>query len=150
MSFTTRDATPDDLATFVLIHEAVLQRGWNVAAFDSFYHSGQVIALLAEEDGNPAGFIFCWCIAEECELLNIGVLPPYQGQGIGRRLCDAAIAQARHSGMRQMHLEVSAENAPARQLYQSCGFEVVRRRAAYYRYPDGRSEDALTMLLPLK
>jgi ribosomal protein S18 acetylase RimI-like enzyme len=51
------------------------------------------------------------------------VLPECRGRGIGRRLLEAVLSQARSiEGVRHVTLSVNAANTPARRLYQSLGF----------------------------
>ena len=52
------------------------------------------------------------------------------------------IADARDRGLAFLTLEVRQSNAPARALYESCGFAVVGTRRGYYEKP---REDALLM-----
>jgi ribosomal protein S18 acetylase RimI-like enzyme len=47
-----------------------------------------------------------------------------RGLGIGRALVEAACAEARRQGARRLTLRVLAHNAPARRLYERCGFVV--------------------------
>jgi len=54
---------------------------------------------------------------------NVAVLPDYRGHGIARQLMDACIERAREEGSSWVALEVRADNAPARHLYQSLGFK---------------------------
>ena len=51
------------------------------------------------------------------------VVPDARGQGLGRRLLSAALAQAESwHGIEQVKLSVTASNQPAVHLYQSAGF----------------------------
>jgi GNAT superfamily N-acetyltransferase len=54
---------------------------------------------------------------------NVAVLPDYRGHGIARQLVEACIERAREEGSSWLALEVRADNAPARRLYQSLGFK---------------------------
>lgn len=45
-----------------------------------------------------------------------------RGEGIGRRLLDAAEARARAHGAEAMMLDMSAGNEPARSLYEQLGY----------------------------
>lgn len=144
-----REATKDDAPVMVALHVALLNRGWNAQAFLSFYEHGEVIAFIAEQDGVAIGYIFCWQILGECEVMNVGVLDAFQGQGIATALCDTAIARARHLQAAHMHLEVALSNLAARALYEKLGFETMHRRKDYYTYADGVKEDALTMRIGL-
>ena len=52
------------------------------------------------------------------------VTPEHRRHGLGRRLLEAALAQARElPGLRQINLEVVTSNRAAYTLYESCGFE---------------------------
>ena len=48
----------------------------------------------------------------------------FRGRGIGRALVQAAIEQAELDGIRKLTLRVLGHNAPARALYETCGFVV--------------------------
>ena len=54
---------------------------------------------------------------------NVAVLPEYRGHGIARQLVEACVERARKEGSFSVALEVRADNAPARHLYQSLGFQ---------------------------
>lgn len=58
------------------------------------------------------------------ELTKMGVTATAQGRGIGRRLIEAAIAEFRRLGGRELFLESSSKLAPALALYRSVGFEL--------------------------
>jgi len=76
--------------------------------------------------------------------LGMGLLPAHRGQGLGRRLLEAALEEARARGMERVELEVYASNERAMRLYETAGFERegVRRRA---RFLDGIYEDDVLM-----
>lgn len=57
----------------------------------------------------------------------VGVLPRYRGHGIGRRLMNYLIEQARVADMDTVQLEVITQNERAYRLYRSLGFQVLRR-----------------------
>lgn len=59
--------------------------------------------------------------------LGIGVLEPYQGDGIGRLLLMHAIAEACAIGLWNFELRVRTHNLPAISLYESLGFKRVGR-----------------------
>ena len=75
----------------------------------------------------------------EYEVHTIGVDPPYQGQGIGRRLLDELLKFA-DGGV--VYLEVRTDNEVAIALYRSMGFDQIGLRRRYYR---GSGADAYTM-----
>ncbi|MFE5580695.1 GNAT family N-acetyltransferase [Kitasatospora sp. NPDC056531] len=58
------------------------------------------------------------------QIQGLAVDGTVRGRGIGRRLVEAACAAARAEGARRLTLRVLGWNAPARRLYESCGFVV--------------------------
>ena len=52
---------------------------------------------------------------------EVGVAPPHQGQGIGKRLLQALFAHARSLGCCEAWVLTDGANAPARKLYASAG-----------------------------
>lgn len=57
---------------------------------------------------------------------NIGVCRLHRGAGLGRALLLKSLAGFQAAGMQRVSLEVTAENTPAVNLYQSVGFKVVK------------------------
>lgn len=64
-------------------------------------------------------------IGAEVPELSMGVAASCRGRGIGRRLLEAVIVQARRRGIPALSLSVEPDNV-ARRLYESVGFEPVR------------------------
>ena len=58
----------------------------------------------------------------EFEVAKMAVTESSQGAGIGRRLLEKVIAEARASGARRLYLETNRKLAPAIRLYESLGF----------------------------
>jgi ribosomal-protein-alanine N-acetyltransferase len=94
--------------------------------------------------GALVGYAGLLCIGTEGDIQTIAVSPQYQGRGQGRRLMHALIEAARETGVRELFLEVRADNAAARALYVSLGFAEIGRRAGYYQ---PGSIDAIVMRL---
>lgn len=57
------------------------------------------------------------------ELTKMAVTPGHQGLGIGRKLMEAAIAEFRRLGGKELFLESQTRLQPALRLYESVGFE---------------------------
>lgn len=55
----------------------------------------------------------------------MAVEPSYQRGGLGRRLLQAAIEEARSAGARRLYLETNHVLTPAIRLYESVGFKHV-------------------------
>ncbi|ODP37969.1 ribosomal protein S18-alanine N-acetyltransferase [Sphingomonas turrisvirgatae] len=94
-------------------------------------------------DAKPAGFALARTVADEAELLLIGIAPAMRRHGVGTALLRSVIADAQERGAVTVHLEVRANN-DAVQLYRRQGFEKIGERRDYYRGKDGRLFDAHT------
>lgn len=86
--------------------------------------------LVAQADGEVAGYVTlgAWYDLESSahvlELKGLAVQPDRQRHGLGRLLVGAAIATAKRRKARRLALRVLGSNAPARALYEACGFRV--------------------------
>ncbi|MFJ8474744.1 GNAT family N-acetyltransferase [Kitasatospora sp. NPDC094011] len=86
--------------------------------------------LLAVLDGRIVGYVRqvpatpLECNRHVRQIQGLAVDDSARGRGLGRRLVEAACAAARAGGARRMTLRVLGWNAPARRLYESCGFAV--------------------------
>jgi ribosomal-protein-alanine N-acetyltransferase len=94
--------------------------------------------------GETIGFSLSRSVADESELLLLGVLPSRHREGVGGRLLEDFIDRARSRGATRVHLEVRDGN-PAVCMYHRLGFQAVGRRRNYYHAPDGKRFDALTL-----
>jgi ribosomal protein S18 acetylase RimI-like enzyme len=65
---------------------------------------------------------------------NVGVLPEFRGQGLGRALVRRALAGFFQAGLQRAYLEVTAQNDGAVQLYRAVGFQ---RAKTLYKAVDG-------------
>jgi ribosomal-protein-alanine N-acetyltransferase len=84
---------------------------------------------------------------DELHLLNITVVPAWQGRGLAVVMLDRLVNACRQRGLTQLWLEVRTSNERARAVYLRYGFSEVGRRRAYYPVPQGPREDALLMSL---
>lgn len=78
--------------------------------------------------------------------LGMGIIAPYRGKGLGQKLIEMTLEQARGANFSRIELSVYVDNLPAVTLYEKAGFvrEGVERHAAYI---DGRFIDAISMAL---
>lgn len=105
-------------------------------------------AFVAEEAGQPVGFMLLGLAADEAEVITLAVLPAARRRGIGAALVGAAAREASVRGATRLFLEVAEDNAPARALYGRAGFVPIGRRKGYYAREPG-PVDALVLALTL-
>jgi ribosomal protein S18 acetylase RimI-like enzyme len=75
---------------------------------------------------------------------------PARGQGIGRRLVEHSLGQARAAGYLGVQFNaVAASNGYAIKLYQDLGFETIGTVPAGFRHPEQGLVDLLIMFRPL-
>jgi ribosomal-protein-alanine acetyltransferase len=82
--------------------------------------------------------------AMEGDIQTIAVTEAARGHGLGRTLVLSLITEARKRGIREVFLEVRADNPSAQRLYRRLGFEDLGVRRGYYQ-PD--NVDAIVMRL---
>ncbi|MDO9641442.1 MAG: GNAT family N-acetyltransferase [Pseudotabrizicola sp.] len=131
-----------EVADLAAIHAVcfTLPRPWSAAEITSLLGSPHVF-LLAESNG----FLLGRAVAGEAELLTLAVLPVARGQGIGARLIQDFLTEAKARAATTAFLEVAAGNDPAIRLYERAGFVLNGRRKAYYASLDGHRDDALVL-----
>ena len=113
----------------------------NLDAFSESHLEDEVNAghvLLAEADGQLAGFLAYKLVIDEIEIMRLAVAGKLRRQGIAEALLKCLLAE---KGVSQVHLEVRADNLAAIALYEKVGFKHNRIRKKYY--SDGC--DALVM-----
>jgi [ribosomal protein S18]-alanine N-acetyltransferase len=145
-----RRGSGDDLDEVMRIMSAAFQpcfgEAWTRSQCAGILPMHGVTLTLAEQGGQPVGFSLMRAVADEAELLLLAVDPAEQRRGIGHALLDDFIAGALASGGHRLHLEVRDGN-PAVDLYRASGFAAAGRRRNYYHGPDGKSYDAVTLIL---
>lgn len=118
--------TTQELAALHAMSFAV-PRPWTAAEFAEVLGTRGAF-LLAE----GKAFLVGRALAGEAELLTLAVPPERRRQGAGRRLLAAFHARARALGAEEAFLEVAEDNAAARALYLSEGWQEVGRRPGYH------------------
>lgn len=107
---------------------------WSAADFADLKKSGcEVIA-------SQNGFIVWRTIADEAEIITIGVAPDARRGGIAAAMLGIMENELKKNGVKNIFLEVAESNTPARALYEQNGYKKIGVRPKYY---DG--VDAITM-----
>ena len=94
------------------------------------------------KDGKILGYLGVMFVMDELHINTIGVLPDFEGKGIGAALMDDAWRDAKERNIERATLEVAVSNKRAQDLYYRYGFKPVGIRKNYY---DKIGEDALVL-----
>jgi ribosomal-protein-alanine N-acetyltransferase len=143
-----------DIDSVMIVMDSAFGRrfgeAWTRSQLAGILPMGGVSLMLAREPGHgePIGFSLFRTVAGESELLLLGVVASHRRRGVGRRLLDNFLEQARNDGVARVHLEVRDGN-PAVEMYRNVGFSPVGRRRNYYHAADGQRFDAITLAFQL-
>lgn len=139
----------EDLPAVLEIERRAFSQPWSRAFFEKELATPFARLMVAVDEAGPRpqliGYSCRWRVTDEVHLLNVAVHPARRGGGLGRRLVEAVIGEARGSQARTMFLEVRAGNIAARRLYRRLGFRDLGVRRGYY----GPGQDAIVMELRL-
>lgn len=108
---------------------------WSENSVASELNNPLSLWLVAEEDGEVAGYIGSQTVMDESDMMNVAVHPEHRRRGIAEGLVLALAAALREKGSIYLTLEVRDSNVPAIALYEKLGFSQVGLRKNYYRNP---------------
>ena len=94
---------------------------------------------IVSSDSVDVGYYSFLHVFDEAHIMNVAVLPEFQGRGFGREEMKDLLKKTYDLGAKNVTLEVRESNFKAVSLYESMGFVCVGKRPKYYM--DG--EDAL-------
>jgi ribosomal-protein-alanine N-acetyltransferase len=97
--------------------------------------------FVARLDARVVGYAGLMVVPPNADVQTIAVTDDMQRCGIGGRLLDALLEEARARECTTVMLEVAADNVSAQHLYLKRGFDQLARRSSYY----GPGRDALVM-----
>jgi ribosomal protein S18 acetylase RimI-like enzyme len=133
---TVRPARPEDDAALAALHRAT----WSSLASPApappagaTFFEGRAApedVLVAESGGAIVGYVQIGPAipvpsnAHVMTVQGLGVDPARRGEGIARRLVEAAVYAARDRGARRLTLRVLGHNAAARRVYEASGFVI--------------------------
>jgi ribosomal-protein-alanine N-acetyltransferase len=126
------------------LHQAGFPAPWSEKALTELLAMPGAFAFVIQEEAEPVGFVLARVAADEAEIVTLAVIPDNRRSGLGRRLMDKALDEARRRGAVRVFLEVAENNRAARRLYENLGFAEVGRRRKYY-----GDVDALVLARPI-
>lgn len=145
---TIRRMFADDIPAVLEIEESLCEAPWSYGIFSDCIRVGYHAWVICDTDIAPEecliGYGILAIAADEAHLLNLGIHPQRQSQGLGTSLMQHLLKEAYLAGVSSIFLEVRVSNDKAFQLYQRLGFSVIGHRKDYYQDARGL-EDALVL-----
>ena len=145
-----RTAEPGDLEAIMALEWASFPSdAWSERTMRDEIASEHGRYIVLDDGGSLAGYAGLRAVAgsRDGDIQTIAVAEASRGRGWGRMLLTELIAEATRRGVRDLFLEVRADNPVAQALYASEGFREVGRRPRYYQPDD---VDAIVMQADLR
>ena len=101
-------------------------RPWSADDFRDLKKSGCEIIM------SENGFIVYRTVADEAEIITIGVNPEMRRNGIASAMIGIIEKTIKNQGIKKIFLEVASTNEPAKKLYENTGYKTVGIRPKYY------------------
>lgn len=138
-----RDAKSSDVNDIVTVEKLSFPIPWRMESILHDIKENEIAwVIVAEKDGEFAGYADIWIVAGEGMLNNIAVMPNSRGCGVGLAIMKELIRRLSEERVSEMSLEVRAGNIPAISLYKKLGFHNCGLRKKYY---IDNGEDAIIM-----
>ena len=144
MAITVSKMTEGDAASLAEIGKIVFGGSFSKDDFINYLDSSIYYFYVAKIDEKAVGYIGYMLIADEADIINIGILPEYRGKSISNMLMSAMIQELKKNSATCVHLEVRKSNSVAISLYKKYGFIDTGVSKNHYKEP---TEDAIRMTL---
>ncbi len=147
MSLLLRPYTAADFETLLAIDQACYPPGIAYSKRILRWFLGQpgAYCVVAEEDGQVAGFVLVEREGTRAHLITIDVLEGARRRGIGTMLLDTIEHTVAARGTRAIELETATDNEPAIAFWHKHGYRTMRVLKRYYL----NRIDAYSMYKPL-
>lgn len=140
---TVRSMSWEDLARVACLEAQIFSCPWSEQGFRDALSMEQAVFLVAARQEEVLGYCGMYCAADEGEITNVAVAPPFRRQGVGGQMMGRMLAISRERGICRVILEVRVSNREAIRFYRKWGFAVEGRRKGFYQLPQ---EDGYVMV----
>ena len=130
-----RPMTKNDCEQVAAIEAVSFSIPWSLKAFTDTVEKDNFRYFVAEEAGEILGYCGFLFVLDEAEIPNVCVKSSARKQGVGKKMMNALIEEAKELGISILFLEVRESNAAARALYKSLGFAEDGIRKNFYEQP---------------
>ena len=138
-----RIAKSSDLDDIYELDMQTFAMPWSKEALSyDILENDNAFVIVAEYEGEFAGYADIWTVLDEADLNSIAVRVDFRRKGIGDAIMLAMTEMLSANGVETINLEVRVSNMPAIKLYKKYGFNECGVRPGYYL---DNGEDALIM-----
>ena len=138
-----RIAKSSDLDDIYELDVQTFAMPWSKEALSyDILENDNAFVIVAEYEGEFAGYADIWTVLDEADLNSIAVRVDFRRKGIGDAIILAMTEMLSANGVATINLEVRVSNMPAIKLYKKYGFNECGVRPGYYL---DNGEDALIM-----
>lgn len=129
---TSRLMEPEDIKEVALLEAEAFSDPWNEIMLLNELSNALSHYIVLVCGGNIVGYAGFWLVAGEAQITRVAVKKEFRGQGLGKKLTEAAVQSAWQCRAEAITLEVRESNLAARKVYESCGFSQNGLRPNYY------------------
>lgn len=129
-----RKAAAEDVHAIAEIEKASIPQPWSEAAFADALTQENAVTLVAEADGEIAGFITGVFLFDNADIYSVATAEQHRKKGIGAKLLKSFF-DTLPTEVETVGLEVRESNSAAISLYEKHGFERVGLRKNFYEQP---------------
>jgi len=135
-------AAESDIDGIAALEQEIFPDAWSRRSVAESVGRDYITVVAARENGRVIGYIICYHIMNEGEIMRIAVDAGYRRRSVARRMFELLFHDAETEKLQEYSLEVRESNMAARGLYRALSFAEEGRRERYYRDPE---EDALIL-----
>lgn len=92
--------------------------------FDTTFNVSELPAYVAKKEDKIVGLVSFTELHDDFIVVALGIIPEYQGMGVGRRLVANAEKEAKRLKKKRVLVSTSNDDLPALAFYQRLGFQI--------------------------
>ncbi len=127
-----RSLNREDIPFLISSKSLGFNDAWDEGMLESAFASHRFFGFVAERDGKKLGYITLDKGMDDADIETVFVIPEARRNGVAKELILKALDSIKEQKIDRVLLEVRDGNAPARKLYESCGFIEINKRKKYY------------------
>ena len=135
-----------DIERVAELEKQIFTDAWTSNSICETSRQNQAFIVVAEEDGEVAGYCIIYYVLDEGEIARIAVDERWRRRGVGRGLLDYTCTCCKEKSVERLLLDVRESNENARAFYKNYGFAEDGIRKNFYDMP---KEHAILMSMTI-